>query len=107
MIIGTTMMPFYISPPPRNPLASILGALVGVVVLVGAFMLGFVVMLVVAGLALLVWLGVFIRIKWAQFQLRKHGFDPSSGVPPPIGIRPEQGDSLEVKYTVIARERDE
>ena len=100
-------MPFYISRKPRNPLASILGALVGVVVLAGAFMLGFVVLLVVVGLGLLVSLGVFIRIKWAQFQLRKSGFDPSSGVPPPIGARPDQGDNLEVEYTVISRERDE
>ncbi len=100
-------MPFYISPPPRNPLASILGALVGVIVLVGAFMLGFVVLLVVAGLGLLAGLGVFIRIKWAQYQLRKLGFDPLSGMSPPNGFRPDQGDSLDVEYTVISTERDD
>ena len=100
-------MPFYISPPPRNPLRSMLGALVTVVVLVAAFILGFVVLLVVAGLALLVWLGVFIRIKWVQHQLRKRGFDPSSGVSPPNHIRPDQEENLEVEYTVISRERDE
>ena len=100
-------MPFYISPPPRNPLAGILGALVGAVVLVVAFMLGFVVLLVIAGLGLLLWLGVFIRIKWAQHQLRKHGIDPSSTMPPAQGARPGQGDSLKVEYTVISRERDE
>ncbi len=106
-IIGTTNMPFYISPPPRNPLASVLGALVGVIVLVAAFMLGFVVLLVVAGLGLLAGLGMFIRIKWAQYQLRKQGFDPLCGAPPSNGIRPDQRDSLEVEYTVISTERDE
>ena len=100
-------MPFYISPPPRNPLAVILGALVGAVVLVVAFMLGFVVLLVIAGLGLLLWLGVLIRIKWAQHQLRKRGIDPSSTMPPARGARPGKGDSLEVEYTVISRERDE
>ena len=100
-------MPSYIGPPPRSPLTGVLGALVGTVVLVGAFMLGFVVLLVVAGLGLLLWLGVFIRIKWAQHQMRKRGIDPSSTVPPAHGARPGQGDSLEVEYTVISRERDE
>ncbi len=100
-------MPFYISPPPRNPLASVLGALVGVLVLVGAFLLGFVVLLMVAGLGLLLWLGVFIRIKWAQYQQRRHGFDPTSEASPPNSVRRDQGDSLEIEYTVISREIDE
>ncbi len=85
----------------------ILGALVGVAVLIGAFMLGFIVLLVVAGLGLLVWFGVFMRIKWAQYQLRKQGLNPLSKGPPLNVIRPDQRDNLEVEYTVISRERDE
>ena len=101
----TATMPFYISPPPRNPVSSILAGVLGALLFVGAFMLGFVVLLVVGGLGLLVWLGVLVRIKWAQHQLRKQGFDPSADLGASAGTRPVNDDSLEAEYTVISKER--
>ena len=100
-------MPFYISPPPRNPLSSILAGVVGALLLVGAFMLGFVVLLVVAGLGLLLWLGVLLRIKWTQYQMRKQGIDPSARPVPSPGARQANEDSLEAEYTVISKERED
>ena len=100
-------MPFYISPPPRNPLSSILAGVVGALLLVGAFMLGFVVLLVVAGLGLLLWLGVLLRIKWTQYQMRRQGFDPSARPGPSPGTGQANDDSLEAEYTVISKERED
>lgn len=100
-------MPFYISPPPRNPVTSIIAGILGALLLVGAFMLGFVVLLVVAGLGLLVWLVVLVRIKWAQHRLRKQGFEPPD-TPGASAYRPEsKGDTLEAEYTVVSKERDD
>ncbi len=64
-------------------------------------------LLVVAGLGLLLWLGVLVRIKWAQHQLRKQGFDPSADLGPSPGTRPVNDDSLEAEYTVISKERED
>ena len=100
-------MPFYISPPPRNPLSSILAGVVGALLLVGTFMLGFVVLLVVAGLGLLLWLGVLLRIKCAQYQMRRQGIDPSVMPGPSQGKGHANDDSLEAEYTVISKERED
>ena len=61
----------------------------------------------VAALGLLVWLSVLVRIKWAQRQLRKQGFDPSADLGPSASTRPVNDDSLEAEYTVISKERED
>lgn len=99
-------MPFYISPPPRNPLSAVLAAVAGAVVLVGAFFLGFIVLVIAVGLGLLIWIGVLIRVKWLQRKMRKAGRDPLDGE---AGRRTENASRtgyIEAEYTVVS-ERDE
>ena len=57
-------MPLYITPPPTNPLVRILMAVVGLLVLVGSFMLGLVAIAVVAGLGLLAGAISWLRVAW-------------------------------------------
>jgi hypothetical protein len=100
-------MPFYISPPPRNPLTGILTGIVGMLLLAGAFMLGLVALVVALGVGLLVWLGIYIRILWAKHQLARQGIDPADNGPFAQGRPPGQADSLEAEYTVISKKRDD
>ncbi len=100
-------MPFYISPPPRNPLTGILAGVVGVFMMIGAFMLGFVVILVAVSVGLLIWIGVYIRVWWMRRQMIKQGIDPATVGP--FANRPAQGetDILEAEYEVISKKQDD
>lgn len=100
-------MPLYISPPPQNPFMALLAAIVGVVALVGVFMLGFVALVVVLGVGAVLWLGFIIRFKWIQRKLRKQGLDPEPGgrINPDVVLHREE--SLEAEYTVISTEKDD
>ncbi len=100
-------MPFYISPPPRNPIASILTGIVGILLMIGAFMLGFVALLVAFGVGLLIWMGIYIRIWWAKRQMIRQGVDPAAGGPFVHPKQPQRGDSLEAEYTVVSTKRDD
>jgi len=100
-------MPFYISPPPRNPVASILTGIVGIVLMAGAFMLGFVVLVVVFGIGLLIWAGIYIRLWWARRQMARQGIDPAPNNPFAENQRPTRQDSLEGEYEVISKNRDD
>jgi hypothetical protein len=104
MIIGIARMPFYISPPPRNPLTAVLAALAGGLLMVGAFFLGFVVLVVALGLGLLIWLAVLLRFKWLQRRMRKQGVDPFSKAGPRSGSHTEV---LETEYTVVSRHTED
>lgn len=97
-------MPFYISPPPRNPLTAVLAALAGGLLMVGAFFLGFVVLVVALGLGLLIWLVVLVRFKWLRRRMRKQGGDPSSVAGPRSG---SQTEVLETEYTVVSRHTED
>ena len=100
-------MPFYISPPPRSPIAGVLTGIVGILVMIGAFMLGFVALLVAFAIGLVIWLGIYIRIWWAKRQMVRQGIDPTAGGP---FVQPNQEtreDSLEAEYTVVSTKRDE
>lgn len=99
-------MPLYIRPPPQNPFMALLAAIVGAAVLVGVFMLGFVALVIAAGVGAVLWLGFIIRFKWIQRKMRKQGFVPESAAraDPDVEIRREE--SLEAEYTVISTEKD-
>lgn len=99
-------MPFYISPPPRNPLTAVLAAVAGAVVLAGAFFLGFIALVVALGLGLLVWIGVLIRVKWLQHKMRKAGQDPLAGNAGRGPRNASRTEYIEAEYTVVS-ERDE
>ncbi|MDX2417276.1 MAG: hypothetical protein QNK19_07435 [Xanthomonadales bacterium] len=91
-------MPYYISPPPQNPLTRILTAIIAVFALVGFLMLGMVALLVVAGVGLVAGLVLWVRVAWVKRRLQKSGVDFSS-VP---GEHTESGDVIDAEYTVIS-----
>ncbi len=100
-------MPFYISPPPRNPISAILTGIVGVVMMVGAFMLGFVAIVIALAFGLVIWIGIYIRIWWAKRQMARQGIDPASTSPFSSPNRPAPNDSLEAEYEVISKNQDD
>ena len=91
-------MPYYISPPPQNPLTRIITAIIAVFVLVGSVMIGMVALLVVAGVGLIAGLALWVRIAWVKRQLQKNGVDFSAGTPP----RAEAGNVIDAEYTVVS-----
>lgn len=100
-------MPYYISPPPRNPLTGILAGVFGILVLAGAFMLGFIALLIAFGVGLLVWLVIYIRVWWFRRQLSRKGMGPAGGVSASTGRQVTDADSLEAEYTVVSTSREE
>jgi len=103
-------MPYYISPPPMNPLSRILAAILAVLALVGAFFFGIFVLAFAAGIGLVAWLIFSVRLWW----LRKKGVVPGTrrGAAHGQTQRPDPGstqsseDIIDVEYTVVSR-RDE
>ena len=85
----------------------IIASIVAVLMLIGAFMIGMVALLVVAGMGLIAGIAIWLRVAWIKRQLRKKGFDlgatinPSSAAP-----TKESGQVIEAEYTVIS-EREE
>ena len=95
-------MPYYISPPPQNPLIRIITAIVAVFALVGAFMIGIAALLVVAALGLIAGIAIWLRVVWIKRRLRKSGVD--------LGVtmksHQESGQVIEAEYTVISDQQD-
>ncbi|MGA9574680.1 MAG: hypothetical protein WBS20_12120 [Lysobacterales bacterium] len=93
-------MPYYISPPPANPLTRIIAAVIAVFALVGALIIGTAALLVVAGIGLVAGLALWLRVAWIKHQLRKGGVDLST----PPGTRAQSKDAIDAEYTVISVE---
>jgi hypothetical protein len=91
-------MPYYISPPPQNPLTRIIAAIIAVFALVGAFMIGVAALLVVAGIGLIAGLALWLRVAWIKRRLRKSGVDFGEA----MGEQRESGDVIDAEYTVIS-----
>jgi hypothetical protein len=91
-------MPYYISPPPQNPLARIIAAIIAVFALVGSFMIGFAALLIVAALGLVAGLALWLRVAWIKRQLRKSGVDLNNV----MGAQRESGDVIDAEYTVVS-----
>ena len=91
-------MPYYISPPPMNPLSRVLAGVMAVLALVAAFFFGLIVLALAVGAGLLFWLGIRLRI-WL---MRRHI--------PPIDTAPagtsKKGEVIDAEYTVITRRKD-
>ena len=100
-------MPSYISPPPRNPLSALLAGIVGIAMMIGAFMLGFIALVVAMAVGALIWAGIYIRIWWARRQLAKQGIDPDAANPFKTQSSPTKGDSLEGEYTVVSKKQED
>ena len=95
-------MPYYISPPPQNPLTRIIAGIVGAFVLIGTFMIGMVAFLVVAGVALIAGIALWLRIAWVKRRLKKSGVDLGAGV----NTRQETGHVIDAEYTVVTDSED-
>jgi len=100
-------MPYYISPPPQGPLTRIFASIIAVLVLIGAFMVGVVALLVVAGVGLIAGIAIWLRVVWIKRQLRKSGVDLGAGINPTAATpTKDSGQIIEAEYTVIS-EREE
>jgi len=91
-------MPYYISPPPQNPVTRILSAIVAVILLAGAFTLGLAALLVVAGVGLVAGIVIWLRVLWIKRKLEKSGVDLSMNNPQ----QPPSGNVIDAEYTVIS-----
>lgn len=100
-------MPYYISPPPQNPISRFIAGVVAVLAVAGAFMIGMVAFLVVAGVGLLAGIALWLRVAWIKRKLRKNGFDTSpvngSG---PSQPQSHQGQVIDAEYTVVSEKKD-
>lgn len=100
-------MRVYLTPPPGNPLTRAIAAVLAVVLLIGAFMVGMVAFLAVLGISLVVGLWLWIK-NWLA--LRKAG---RSGEAERTGHTRQQGspgragrDAIEGEFTVISRDEN-
>ena len=98
-------MPYYINPPPSNPLSRLIAAIVAVFALIGSFMIGIAALLVIAGVALVAGLSLWARIAWIKRRMKKNGVDMG------VGQQPSQpshssGNIIDAEYTVIPNEED-
>ena len=96
-------MPYYLNPPPQGPLARIIATIIAVFALVGAFMLGLVALLVIAGIALIIGLTIWLRVAWIKRQLRKSGVNLDMET----GDSRESGNVIDAEYTIVAESDDQ
>ena len=89
-----------------NPLSRLLAAVVGALVIVGAFMFGFFILIAAVAFGLIAWLVVWIRVWWIK---RKLG---ASGEASPLDFgqtrgagrkSPDSGDVIDAEYEVVSR----
>jgi uncharacterized membrane protein len=101
-------MGYYIAPPPMNPVSRILAGLVGILVLVGAFFFGLVVLAAAIGVAVLAWLFIVLRMWWLR---RRWGsqFAGSGTVGADRSAHPERRENevIDADYEVISRREDD
>jgi hypothetical protein len=103
-------MPYYISPPPQNPISRFIAGIVAALAVVGAFMIGMVALLVVAGVGLVAGIAVWLRVLWIKRKLRKNGFDLNSASADQNassqGHQSHQGQVIDAEYTVVSEQKD-
>lgn len=104
-------MPYYVSPPPMNPLSRLLAAILAVAALIGAVFFGVFVLAIVAGLGLLGWLYLSIRVWWIR---RKGGLGGMGQAPADENLRatgsaggPRNGDIIDAEYTVVKKQDED
>jgi len=86
---------------PTNPFLQILYFLVGGVVLIGAFLLGTVILAFAVGIAIVLAIVVYVRVWWLTRKFARSGRDPIDEQ-----AQPRDAELIEVEYTVVD-ERDE
>ena len=95
-------MPYYLNPPPSNPLAKLVAAVIAALALVGSFMIGFAVLLVVAGIGLVLGIAIWVRVALIKWRLKKAGVKFEDTRPQ----AQQGGQVIDAEYTVIS-EREE
>ena len=96
-------MPYYISPPPHNPLTRIIAAIIAVFALVGALMIGMAALVVVAGVGLITGVVIWLRVAWIKRRLRKSGL----GQDVEVDVTGESGYVIDAEYTVISDQNNQ
>ena len=96
-------MPYYINPPPQNPLVRLFAAIIAVLALVGTFMIGMAAFLVIAGIGVIAGTALWLRVAWIKRKLRKSGVHP--GAQP--DIPKATGKIIDAEYTVISDPQDQ
>ena len=91
-------MPYYINPPPQNPLTRIIAAIIAVFALVGSFMIGLATLLVVVGVGLIAGISLWLRVAWMKRRLQKNGRGAGVGA----DISRESGHVIDAEYTVVS-----
>ena len=91
-------MPYYISQQPTNPVMRVLAALFAVIAFVGAFFFGLIIVAVVAGLGLLFFLGLRLRMWWL---MRNRPSGPSQTT-----TRSAESQVIDAEYTVVSKRQD-
>ena len=105
-------MPQYISPPPLNPFARALAAIVTILALAGAFFFGLFIFAIALGVGLIAWLLIWLRIWWIRRQLAGAGFSPDGTRAPGQGESRgerqahDKGDVIDGEYEVLSRDED-
>ena len=89
-------MQYHLNPPPQGPLARLIAGIIAVFVLVGAVMLGMVAFLIIAGLALLAGIVIWLRVAWIKRRLKKQGVNLGDNE-----IRDKPGHVIDAEYTII------
>ena len=92
-------MPYYISPPPSGPVARLVGAIVAVLAMAGAFMIGLAAFLVIAGVGLVLGIVAWFRLAWLRRKMRQQGNAERT----PAG---DPSDAIEAEFTVVSRDRE-
>lgn len=94
-------MQYHLNPPPQGPLARLVAGIIAVFVLVGAVMLGMVVFLIIAGLALLAGVVIWLRVAWIKRRLKKQGVNLGDDE-----IRDKPGQVIDAEYTIVESPED-
>jgi hypothetical protein len=89
-------MVYYIKPPPRGPLARIFAGIVAVLLFLGTLAFGLVAFLVIAALAAVAGIVIWLRVWWIKRRLEKEGFKPHDRRSPE-----PTGHVIDAEYTVV------
>lgn len=101
-------MRYYLSPPPANPASRILAGLLAVLVLVGAFFFGLIVLGVAVALGILAWIVLSVRMWWVGRQWEKRGADAGTRRAKRQGAENARArDAIDADYEVISRRKDD
>ena len=92
-------MPYYISPPPQNPLMRVIATVIAIFAVAGAFMIGVFALAIVAAVGLIAGLAIWLRIAWIKRHLPKRNVDKNTAAP--------GSQDLDAEYTVITKSEDE